>query len=323
MTNILITGGAGYIGSHTCKLISAAGYNPVVYDNLSTGHVEFVKWGDLVIGDISDTSRLIEAFNKYKPVAVIHFAASAYVGESVVDPLKYYSNNFAGTISLLKAMKECGIMCLVFSSTCAIYGVHDGVSISEQTEKSPINPYGHSKLMVEQMLGDLSSQQKLRYVSLRYFNAAGADPQNEIGEWHVPETHLIPLAINSALTGEQLTVFGGDFPTADGTPVRDYIHVNDLANAHILAFEYLLDGGGSSCFNLGTGIGTSVKEILDSLLMLGHAPNYKMAGRREGDPPYLVADATHAINVLGWAPMYKNIDSILSTALEWHISRFV
>ena len=317
MKKILVTGGAGYIGSHACKLVAKSGYEPICFDNLSTGYRDFVRWGPLIEGDLRDTSSLKETFQKFKPAAVIHFAGSSLVGESVQDPLKYFDNNVSGTISLLNVMKDSGIRNIVFSSTCATYGADSSSPIDESFPQNPINPYGMSKLMIERILNNLSSTKEISHVSLRYFNAAGADKDNEIGESHDPETHLIPLAINSALGGEELKIFGNDFPTKDGTAVRDYIHVEDLAAAHIKALEYLINGGKSDFINLGTGEGYSIKEILNILKDLGLNPHTINSPRREGDPAVLVANAAKAMKVLNWAPNY-NIRQILASAKKWH-----
>ena len=318
MNKILVTGGAGYIGSQTCKLLKLAGYEPVTYDNLSNGNQSFVKWGALIVGELHDTSRLINVLKECNPIAVIHFAASAYVGESMADPMKYYKNNVGGSLSLLEAMHSVGIDKLVYSSTCATYGIPLQLPISESTLQSPISPYGQSKLMVEKIIQDLSSKGVVKAISMRYFNAAGADSACEIGELHNPETHLIPLAINSAFGGGQLEVFGLDFPTPDGTAIRDYIHVEDLARAHILAVEYLLGGGSSDVFNLGTGQGVSVGQIISRLRTMGVPVVTKKGVRREGDPAHLVADPSYANKKLGWQPIASSIDNILTTALAWY-----
>lgn len=319
MRSILVTGGAGYIGSHACKMLSKEGYEPIVYDNLSTGHKDAVKWGPLIIGDLQDTTLLSDTLNQYKPDAVIHFAASAYVGESITNPFKYYLNNVGGTISLLNAMQENGINKLIFSSTCATYGTPSSHLINEECPQHPINPYGQSKLMIEKILLDLSITGQIQQVSLRYFNAAGNDKDGEIGENHSPETHLIPLAIQSAYGGEKLKIFGTDFDTPDGTAIRDYIHVEDLAHAHITAIKYLASGGPSDFFNLGTGQGQSVREIITALNALGIVVNFCEEGRRPGDPSHLVADSSKARSILNWKPKYSNIDQILQTAIGWHI----
>ncbi len=320
MNNVFVTGGAGYIGSHTCKLLSRSGYNPIVYDNLSTGHKEFVKWGELVVGDLLDTEKLVDAITKASPIAVIHFAASAYIGESLLNPYKYYQNNVGGTLSLLRAMKFVHVEKLVFSSTCATYGISEKSLIDEEAPQFPINPYGKSKLIIEEILRDLSYINEIQYVALRYFNAAGADSEGEIGELHKPETHLIPLAIMSARGAAQLKVFGNDFLTPDGTAIRDYIHVEDLARGHLNALRYLLTGGGSTSINLGTGSGASVLQIINNLKGLGVDVNYEFATRRGGDPASLVANSNKANIILGWTPEYTSILDILKSAVRWHMS---
>ena len=263
---VLVTGGAGYIGAHACKALSNAGYTPVTYDNLVYGHRAAVKWGPLEEGDISDRRRLELVFHQYKPIAVMHFAAYAYVGESVENPAKYYRNNTAGTLSLLESMKKCSIDKFIFSSTCATYGMPNQIPIVENHPQNPINPYGRSKLMIEWILRDFSAAYDLKYVALRYFNAAGADPQGEVGEKHNPETHLIPLVLDVAAgKSKDIKIFGNDYPTADGTCIRDYIHVTDLARAHVLALERLLDGAASDFYNLGQGQGFSVKEVVEQV----------------------------------------------------------
>lgn len=319
MKTILVTGGAGYIGSHTCKLLALAGYEPVTYDNLSTGFADAVRWGPLVIGNLHDTQKLSDALGKYQPLAVIHFAASAYVGESVTNPFKYYQNNVGGTLSLLQAMRSQHIENIVFSSTCATYGMPDLRVINEECPQIPINPYGQSKLMIEKILGDLADQSQLKHICLRYFNAAGDDRDGQIGERHEPETHLIPLAIQSASGGPSLKVFGTDFATSDGTAVRDYIHVEDLGRAHILAVEHLLMGGKSEYLNLGTGQGHSVRQIISTLKALGIEVQSIDNSRRAGDPAYLVADSTKAKKVLNWQAQYTHIEDILKTAIKWHL----
>lgn len=315
---IIVTGGAGYIGSHTCKLLRSKGFEPIVLDNLTTGYRDFVKWGLLELGDLHNTQFVTDVLKKYSPEAVIHFASSAYVGESVENPFKYYRNNVGGALSLLDAMSQARVKNIVFSSTCATYGVPNIKLISEECPQTPINPYGQSKLMIEKILSDLAKKRQINQISLRYFNAAGADSACEIGERHEPETHLIPLAIRSALSGSVLKVYGSDFPTVDGTAVRDYIHVEDLASAHVLAIESLLAGTTSDFINLGTGIGTSVQEIIKSLQSIGLQVHTEVSPRRDGDPAYLVADASRASRVLGWKPNYTNITQILKTAVNWH-----
>ena len=318
MKRVLVTGGAGYIGSHTCKLLATAGYEPITYDNLSTGHADAVKWGPLIAGNLHDTQKISDTLRQYQPLAVIHFAASAYVGESVTNPFKYYLNNVGGTLSLLKAMRSQNLDKIVFSSTCATYGMPDLKVISEQCPQHPINAYGQSKLMIEKILGDLAAQGQLKQISLRYFNAAGDDKDGQIGERHDPETHLIPLAIRSAFGGFELKVFGTDFSTPDGTAVRDYIHVEDLGRAHILAVEHLISGRPSDYINLGTGQGHSVRQIITSLKELGIPVQSTDAQRRAGDPAYLVADSSKAKTTLNWQAEYTHIEDILKTAIHWH-----
>jgi UDP-arabinose 4-epimerase len=318
MKTVIVTGGAGYIGSHTCKWLASHGYLPVSVDNLSTGFAEAVKWGPLEVLDLRDTSALTEVMHRYSPEAVVHFAAFSAVGESVRDPLKYYNNNIGATLSLVSAMRTAQVKKIVFSSTCAVYGLPDVVPIKESSPRNPINPYGRSKLLIENLLEDLSASSDLSYVSLRYFNAAGADPDGNLGERHDPETHLIPLAVRAAFGGTPLSVFGSDFPTADGTAVRDYIHVNDLASAHKLSIDYLLKGGVSTVLNLGTGRGYSVREILNTLNAMGNEVPTIDAPRRDGDPAELVADSSLAESILGWQPRISNLNYILETAVNWH-----
>ena len=318
MKTVIVTGGAGYIGSHTCKWLASHGYLPVSVDNLSTGFAEAVKWGPLEVLDLRDASALTELMRSYSPEAVVHFAAFSAVGESVRNPLKYYDNNIGATLSLVSAMRAAHVNKIVFSSTCAVYGLPDVVPIKESSLRNPINPYGRSKLLIENLLEDLSASSDLSYVSLRYFNAAGADPDGNLGERHDPETHLIPLAIRAALGGSPLSVFGSDFQTADGTAVRDYIHVNDLASAHKLSIDYLLNGGGSIALNLGTGRGYSVREILGALDAMGCKVPTIDAQRRDGDPAELIADSSLAGSLLGWQPEFSNLNQILETAIAWH-----
>ena len=262
---VLVTGGAGYIGSHTCKLLRKAGYQPVVYDDLIYGHRNFAKWGPFEEGDIADVRRLYEVLDKYRPDAVLHFAAFAYVGESVEDPAKYYRNNVIGSITLLEAVHRAGIEKFVFSSTCATYGIPKEIPISEDHPRHPINPYGRSKLMIENILEDFNKAYGIRSISLRYFNAAGADPDCEIGEDHTPETHLIPLVLDVAAgKRSHVCIHGDDYDTPDGTCIRDYVHVSDLADAHVLALQALEAGRGNDAFNLGNGQGFSVREIIDA-----------------------------------------------------------
>ncbi|GAB5519498.1 MAG: UDP-glucose 4-epimerase GalE [Rhodothermales bacterium] len=320
MKRILVTGGAGYIGSHTAKCLVQAGYTPIVYDNLSNGHRWAVRFGPFVEGDLADRDLLIETMRTHEVDAVVHFAASAYVGESVRDPLKYFRNNTANTLTLLEAMREGNVKHIVFSSTCATYGIPETVPISEAEPQVPINPYGESKLFVERMLRWADEAYDLRWAALRYFNAAGADPEGEIGEVHTPETHLIPLAIQAGL-GQRppLKVFGTDYPTPDGTAVRDYIHVIDLGSAHIRALEYLADGGDSLALNLGTGHGHSVRQVLNAVgQALGHPVPADDAPRRAGDPPALIADPARAHAILGWQPQFSSLRTIVDTAVAWY-----
>lgn len=318
MKNILVTGGAGYIGSHTCKILKDLGYNPVTYDHLGRGFEKTVKFGPLVRGDISDQIRLVGAIRDHEIHAVIHFAALAYVGESVSDPALYYRNNVTGSLALLESMREAGINKIVFSSTCSIYGIPEELPISESAPPRPINPYGRSKLMVEMMLKDYFESYKLSSVSLRYFNAAGALPEAGLGEFHDPETHIIPLAIDAAMGRRApVTIFGLDYSTPDGTCIRDYVHVEDLAMAHILALKHLEGVEGAFAFNLGTGRGRSVREILASVSEVVGAPTPFIEGsRRSGDPAVLVADARRAEKVLGWKARHLDLNTIVRSAFE-------
>jgi UDP-arabinose 4-epimerase len=318
--NILVTGGAGYIGSHTCKALKQAGYQPVTFDNMVYGHEWAVKWGPLVKGDILDGEVLDTVFKKYQPQAVLHFAAFAYVGESVADPEKYYRNNVMGTLSLLSAMRRAKCKNIVFSSTCATYGVPNELPLRENHPQKPINPYGWTKLMMEQTLSDFDTAYAVRYAALRYFNAAGADPDCEIGEEHDPETHLIPLVIQ-ATQGRRghVEIFGTDYDTPDGTCIRDYIHVADLAVAHIQALEYLQDKDESLVVNLGTGNGQTVREVIRAVEKVsGKTTPVKEGPRRPGDPPGLYAYADKAYKLLGWKPQYGDIETIVGTAWRWH-----
>ena len=323
MSRVLVVGGAGYIGSHCCKALVEAGFEPVVYDNLSSGHAELVKWGPLIEGDIRDGAKLAAAIRETEPVAVLHFAALALVGESMTEPGRYYDVNVTGVLQLLEAMTNAGVDKLVFSSTCAVYGVPDTVPIGERTVPQPVNPYGASKLAAERMMEDFDTADGLRSVRLRYFNAAGADPGGEIGEWHEPESHLIPLAIEASLgCGPTLRVFGADYDTSDGTAIRDYVHVSDLATAHVAALRHLLAGGPSDTFNLGTGRGASVAEVLKSAeTAIGRPVPTETAPRRAGDPSHLVADPARARAVLGWVPKRSNLHEILEDACRWHRQR--
>ena len=315
---VLVTGGAGYIGSQTCKSLAASGHEPIVYDNLSGGYEWAVKWGPLERGDILDRAGLESVLEAPRPDAVLHFAALINVGESVTDPAKYYRTNLVGTLTLLDAIRAHGIRKLVFSSTCATYGDPVTLPLAEDHPQAPINPYGHSKLMIEQLLKDYAAAYGLGSVSLRYFNAAGADPDGELGEEHDPETHLIPLVLQAAAgSRSHITVFGRDHPTADGTCVRDYIHVSDLAAAHVLALT-AIEGPGARAFNLGTGQGYSVQEIIDAARLVTNRPiGVEHGPRRAGDPPTLIADARAARRELGWQPQHSSLNEILKTAWSW------
>jgi UDP-arabinose 4-epimerase len=312
---VLVTGGAGYIGSHCCKALAEHSFAPVTYDNLTTGNEEAVKWGPLIVGDIADREKLLASFEQYQPVAVLHFAATAYIGESVSDPAKYYRNNVGGIISLLDTCRDAKISKFVFSSSCATYGASGVVPVEETTPQRPISPYGRTKLICENILQDYSEPFGLNYTALRYFNAAGADPEGEIGEWHSPETHLIPRAMLAAsATGEALEVFGTDYPTRDGTCIRDYIHVTDLAIANVLALNYLLAGGSSLTVNLGTGKGHTTLDVLAAIERItGKRVPLLFKQRRAGDSPILIADAALARKELGFRPKYSELDNIVRT----------
>jgi UDP-glucose-4-epimerase GalE len=317
---VFVTGGAGYVGSHVCKALAQAGHEPVVFDNLSTGHRWAVRWGELVVGDVGDRAALLRAFQAHDFEAVMHFAASAYVGVSIAHPREYYANNLTNGLVLLDAMLDAKIPAIVFSSSCATFGVQRGDLIDESHPQNPINPYGETKLALERVLHWYGQAYGLRSAVLRYFNAAGADPDGEIGEVHDPETHLIPNVLR-AITGElrHLEVYGQDYATPDGTAVRDYVHVMDLASAHVKALEHLAGGGASLQLNLGTGRGTSVREVITAAAVVsGREVPTKLLPRRPGDPPALVADGRAAREKLGWTPVLSDIQSILRTALAWH-----
>jgi UDP-arabinose 4-epimerase len=329
LTYVLVTGGAGYIGSHTCKQLASAGYTPVTFDNLSRGHRDLVKWGPLEEGELSDSSRLQEVFSKYKFEAVLHFAAFAYVGESMTEPQLYLDNNVHNGTILLDACRINGVRSIVVSSTCAVYGQPDILPISEDTETAPINIYGYSKLMLESAVQSYCSCYGMNAISLRYFNACGADPSLETGEDHDPEPHLIPRALMaSAGRLPHLDVFGADFETPDGTCIRDYIHVSDLARAHVNALQRLLNldntHGNHEKFNLGSAKGYSVREIIDAASkVVGKEPVIKYQDRREGDPGELIADAALAREILGFKPEYTDLEEILQTAWAWMEKRSV
>ncbi len=320
---VLITGGAGYIGSHTAKLLAASGHTPIVFDDFTQGHDWAVKWGPLERGSLADQGRLREVFAAHKVEAVVHFAASALVGESMSQPTKYFRNNTVATLNLLDAMREAGVATIVFSSTCATYGDPVRVPIDETHPQVPVNPYGESKLMVEKILRWYGSAYGLKWIALRYFNAAGADPEGEIGEDHDPETHLIPLVIGAALgTRPPVKVFGTDYPTPDGSAVRDYVHVMDLADAHRRALEGLGNGTASQAINLGTGQGHSVRSVIETVNRVGGKKvPFEEAPRRAGDPPELVAAPGRARDVLGWSCRYAALDVIVEHAWKWHAGR--
>ncbi|MFM2312282.1 MAG: hypothetical protein RLZZ04_1558 [Cyanobacteriota bacterium] len=323
---ILVTGGAGYIGSHSVLTLQKAGYEVIILDSLVYGHqdlVETVLKAKLIVGSTCDRALLREVFANHQIDAVMHFAAYAYVGESVTEPAKYYDNNVVGTLTLLEAMLEANVKTFVFSSTCATYGVPDSVPITEDQSQNPINPYGATKLMVERILQDFSHAYDFRSVCLRYFNAAGADPEGNLGEDHNPETHLIPLVLQTALgQRESVSVFGTDYDTPDGTCIRDYIHVLDIAQAHILALKYLLDNGATDVFNLGNASGFSVKEVIETARKItGKEIKAEFSDRRPGDPPALVGSGAKAQKILGWQPAYSNLDDIISHAWQWHQKR--
>ncbi|MEX0346891.1 MAG: UDP-glucose 4-epimerase GalE [Rhizobiaceae bacterium] len=321
MKSILVTGGAGFVGSHTCKALAAAGYCPVTFDNLSQGHESAVQWGPLEIGDILDHDRLGDVFAAHDPEAVIHFAGSAYVGESVIDPGKYYRNNVTGSLTLIETMLKAGVNRLVFSSSCATYGIPDTLPILETCEQKPINPYGYSKLVVERIMRDFGRSHSLQSIALRYFNAAGSDPDGDIGEDHDPETHLIPLTLDAASGGTPLTIFGDDYDTPDGTCIRDYIHVTDLAEAHVRALNAIDDHDGFEVFNLGTSLGHSILEVIDMVnTVTGLKVCYETGARRPGDPASLVADPSKAQNQLQWRPRLSGLEDIIRTAWSWRQS---
>ncbi len=317
---VLVAGGAGYIGAHACKALAKAGFEPITVDNLSAGHAEAVRWGRLVRFDLSDHAALRRLIADERVGAVMHFAASLNVGESVTEPAKYYANNVVNTLALLDAMRETGLDTIVFSSSAATYGTPERVPMPEDHPQQPINPYGETKLAVERALKWYGEAYGLRWAALRYFNAAGADPDGEIGEAHDPEFHLIPLVLEAGLGKRPpVKVFGTDYPTPDGTAIRDYVHVTDLADAHVLALKHLLDGGDSLAANLGTGQGYSVRQVLDAAgAALGSPVPFENAARRAGDPPELVADPSLAMETLGWSPALSGLPTILRTAVAWH-----
>jgi UDP-glucose 4-epimerase len=316
---ILIAGGAGYIGSHANKILNKKGFETIVYDNLSRGHRELAKWGHFIQGDLADKDQLRLCFKTYPITAVMHYCAFCYVGESVDHPAEYYRNNVANTLNLLDVMVEFGVKYFIFSSTCSTYGNPLRIPITEDHPQQPINPYGKSKLMVEQILKDYDAAYGIRHVCLRYFNAAGADPAGEIGEWHEPEPHLIPLLLQVAAgQREHIQIYGVDYETPDGTCIRDYIHINDLATAHLLALEYLQSGAPSDAFNLGNGNGFSVREVIQSVeRVTGKSIKVVETERRFGDPPILVGSSVKAGQMLNWQPQYTSLDEIIKTAWRW------
>ncbi|MFO0982044.1 MAG: UDP-glucose 4-epimerase GalE [Planctomycetota bacterium] len=315
---VLVTGGAGYIGSHTVKLLRERGHDVVIYDDLRYGHRAAVADVPLVVGDLLDESRLKDLLRRYAIGACVHFAARCYVGESVENPLKYYRDNVAGSIALINQLVAAGVRRVVFSSSCAVYGAPDRIPILEDTPRRPVNPYGRSKRIIEDVLADCESAHGLASASLRYFNAAGADPDGQLGEWHDPETHLIPLALRAAMNQGTLKIFGDRYPTADGTCVRDYIHVTDLAEAHLAALARIASGTGRLVLNLGTGQGYSVKQVIAAASRVsGRQIKTEIAPPRAGDPPELVAGGSRARDVLGWQPRYPDLETIVQHAWNW------
>ncbi|MFA5750327.1 MAG: UDP-glucose 4-epimerase GalE [Candidatus Shapirobacteria bacterium] len=317
---ILIVGGAGYIGSHINKELTKQGYQTVVFDNLSSGKKELVKWGEFFEGDLGNIESIKEVFKKYSIEAVFHFAAFKAVGESVIDPQKYYKNNVANTLNLFEVMKENGVNKFIFSSSAAVFGDPQYIPIDEKHPKNPINPYGETKLIIEHIMRDYSNAYGLKYVSLRYFNACGADLETEVGEWPGSSANLIPLVLDAAIgKREDIKVFGTDYPTPDGTCIRDYIHVTDLAMVHVLALKYLMDGNESDVFNLGNGKGFSVKEVIGmAKKVTGIDFKVTEVERRAGDPPELIADSKKAKEILKWEPQYADLEMIVVSAWKWH-----
>jgi len=320
METILVVGGAGYIGSYMCKYLSRKGYQPIVLDSLERGHRAAVRWGELYEGCLSDAALLDHVFSRHEIAAVMHFAAYCYVGESVEKPAMYYRNNVANTLSLLDAMVKHGVRRFIFSSSCATYGEPVEIPMTENHPQHPINPYGRTKLMVEWMLKDFREAHGLQFAALRYFNAAGADPDGELGEDHRPESHIIPIVLQTALgLRDHVAVFGEDYPTRDGACIRDYIHIHDLAQAHALALERLLDDRPGGFYNLGNGEGYSVKEVIDTARRVtGHAIPSRTADRRPGDPAVLVGSSDRAMTELGWRPRFGDLETIIETAWRWH-----
>ena len=317
--SVLVTGGAGYIGSHAAKALQRAGYRVVVFDSLIAGHRDAVRYGDLVQGDVTDVAAVRSALRQYHAIAVMHFAALLDVGESVRSPATYYRNNVVGALSVLEAMVAEHVGLFVFSSTCATYGEPIDIPIAETHPQHPINSYGETKLAIERALGHFERAYELRWIALRYFNAAGADPDGEVGEDHSPEIHLIPRAIDAATGGPGLLVFGDDYPTPDGTCLRDYIHVTDLADAHVRALASLAEGRKSDAYNLGTGTPHSVREVIETVeRVTAHRVPWTLAARRGGDPAVLYAAPHKARTDLGWTPRFPDLESIVQTAWGWH-----
>jgi UDP-glucose-4-epimerase GalE len=318
MLNILVTGGAGYIGSHTCKLLAANRHHPITLDNLSRGHRQAVKWGPFECGDIADREWVRSVLEQYRPAALMHFAAFAYVGESVENPILYYRNNVAGSVALLETLVKFGPIPVIFSSSCVTYGIPLRLPIAEDHPQNPINPYGQSKRVVENMLEDLGRAHGLPWVSLRYFNAAGCDPEGDVGEVHDPETHLIPLVLRAARDGSAVRILGTDYDTPDGTCIRDYVHVNDIADAHLRALDYLMAGGESRAFNLANARGHSVRDVVATAeRVTGKSIATENAPRRPGDPPILIGSADRARTLLGWKPVRSELEVQIADAWKW------
>lgn len=318
MATVLVTGGAGYVGSHVCKALALAGHLPVTYDNLSRGHRSAVKWGPLETGDLLDRQNLDAVIKKHSPTAVMHFAAYALVGESVKHPDMYFRNNVDGSTNLLDSMAQAGVKNIVFSSSCAVYGEPESTPISESTLEQPVNPYGETKLIVEKNLRERTNTQDLSWCALRYFNAAGADPGNEIGEDHEPETHLIPNVLRAASGDREFIVNGNNFPTDDGTCVRDFVHVTDIADAHVKALTLMSESAFSEVINLGTGRGYSIMQVLEAAEHItGHKVTFRVGEPREGDPPVLIADNKKVREILKWHPKRSRLDIMIDDAWRW------
>jgi len=317
---ILVTGGAGYIGSHVCRALASSGYRPVVYDNLSQGHAWSARWGVLEVGDVLDQPRLETVIRQHAPHAVIHLAGLIAAGDSVADPIPYYRNNLMGTLSLLEAMRSCSVHRLVFSSTAGVYGEPEQVPITEEHPLRPVNPYGATKMMAERLIADAAPAFGLRSVALRYFNAVGAAPEDGIGEAHQKETHLLPLVLDAAAGLRPfIEIYGGDFPTPDGSCIRDFVHVCDLADAHLLALAYMERTPGPEVFNLGSETAASVREVIETARRVtGGIIEVRQQSRRLGDPAVLVADSSRARRLLGWCPGFANLEQQIATAWEWH-----